>query len=182
MSHGELMNSAVKESLRRCGALQYGDFVLASGRRSRYYIDIKKASTDPEVLSGIAKEMSSLLSTEGIEYDRIAGVVLGSIPLAVALSLETRRPFVMVRKAIKDYGTGRVVEGALAPGDKVLVVEDVVTSAGSAAEAVKALRAGGAVVETVLVVVDRQEGGTEALENVHVRLIALLTAKDLLEE
>jgi len=174
------MNARVKESLRKCGALTYGDFVLSSGKRSPYYIDIKKASTDPEVLAVIAQEMSRTLSAEGVGFDRIAGVVLGSIPLAVALSLKTKVPYVMVRKEKKDHGTGKLVEGTLGKGERVLVVEDVITSAGSVADAVTILRNEGAVVETVLAVVDRQEGGRERLEGMSVRLLPLLTARDLL--
>jgi orotate phosphoribosyltransferase len=174
------MNARVNESLKKCGALAYGDFVLSSGKRSPYYIDIKKASTDPEVLAVIALEMSRTLSAEGVKFDKIAGVVLGSIPLAVALSLETKMPYVMVRKEKKYHGTGKLVEGALGKGERVLVVEDVITSAASVAEAITTLRNEGAVVEAVLAVVDRQEGGRERLEGMNVRLLSLLTARDLL--
>jgi orotate phosphoribosyltransferase len=124
--------------------------------------------------------MSGTLSKEGVKFDRIAGVLLGSIPLAVALSLETKIPFVMVRKEKKNHGTGKLVEGILVKGEKVLVVEDVITSAGSVSEAISTLRNEGVVVETVLAVVDRQEGGREKLEDMNVRLLSLLTARDLL--
>lgn len=182
MYHGERMNARVKESLKKCGALTYGDFLLSSGKRSSFYIDIKKASTQPEVLAAIAQEMSKIISAKDLRFDRISGVVLGSIPLAVALSLETKVPFVMVRKEKKDHGTGRLVEGPLGGGEKILVVEDVITSAGSVADTITTLRNEGAVVETVLAVVDRQEGGGEKLTGMNVQLISLLTANDLLED
>lgn len=174
------MSGDLKESLMRCGALLYGEFTLASGKKSSYYIDIKKASTDPGVLSEMAEEMAETIGRRGIEFDRIAGVVLGSIPLAVALSLRTGAPFVMVRKERKEHGTGKLIEGQLQPGDKVLVVEDVVTSAGSSAEAVGILRAAGAEVGTVLAVIDRQEGGEARLAEIGVELVALLIAEDVL--
>ena len=176
------MNARVKESLKKCGALTYGDFLLSSGKRSSFYIDIKKASTDPEVLATIAQEMSSMLLAEGVRFDKIAGVVLGSIPLAVALSLETKVPQVMVRKEKKDHGTEKLVEGTLGKGERVLVVEDVITSAASVADAITTLCKEGAVVEVVLAVVDRQEGGRERLKDMNVRLLSLLTARDLLED
>lgn len=172
----------LKEALKECGALMYGDFTLASGKKSRYYIDIKRASTDPSVLAEITEEMNGLLMAKGIAVDRIAGVVLGSIPLAVALSLRTGTPYVMVRKERKDHGTGRLVEGTMSQNDRVLVVEDVVTSAGSSAEAVSILRDAGAKVSMVLAVIDRQEGGRERLAEMGVELLSLLTAEDVLRD
>lgn len=172
----------LKEELKECGALIYGDFTLASGKRSKYYIDIKRASTDPHVLAEIAEEMAGVLLAKGIVVDRIAGVVLGSIPLAVALSLRTGTPFVMVRKERKDHGTGKLIEGVMSQNERVLVVEDVVTSAGSSAEAVDILRGAGARVEMVLTVIDRQEGGGERLADMGVELLSLLTAEDVLRD
>jgi len=170
----------LKETLKECGALLYGDFTLASGKKSTYYIDIKKASTDPKVLAQIAEQMATRLNERGTRVDRIAGVVLGSIPLAVALSLKTGIPFVMVRKERKEHGTGKLIEGVLCRGEKVLVVEDVVTSAGSSSEAISILRGAGAEVTSVLTVIDRQEGGAERLREIGVELVSLLTAEDVL--
>ena len=140
--------SNIKDSLVRCGAILYGDFTLASGKKSKYYIDIKKAITDPKILEEVADEMAHILEDKEIEVDRIAGVVLGSVPLAVALSLRTGIPFVMIRKEPKDHGTGKLIEGSMDKGMKVLVVEDVVTSAGSAAYAIEVLRNAGAINQT----------------------------------
>jgi len=174
------MDAKLKRSLKECGALLYGDFTLASGKKSTYYIDIKKASTDPKVLAQIADSMAREMTTWDSKPDRIAGVVLGSIPLAVALSLHTGIPFVMVRKEKKEHGTGRQIEGALELGENVLVVEDVITSAGSSAEAVNIIRAVGGKVAEVITVIDRQEGGEAKLAELGVRLHALLTAEDVL--
>jgi orotate phosphoribosyltransferase len=172
----------IKEALLECGALTYGEFTLASGKKSSYYIDIKKASTDPRVLAELAEEMACYMAAKGIVVDRIAGVVLGSIPLAVALSLRTGTPYVMVRKEKKDHGTSKLIEGGLMQNDRVLVVEDVVTSAGSSAEAITILRNAGAKVSTVLTVIDRQDGGKEKLADMGVELLSLLTANDVLRE
>jgi orotate phosphoribosyltransferase len=176
------MNKKLKESLKACQALQYGDFKLASGKRSKYYIDIKKASTDPKILSDIAEDMEAEIKRKGIKVDVIAGVVLGSVPLAVALSLRTGIPYVMVRKEKKDHGTGKLIEGVLTSGMKVLVVEDVVTSAGSSAEAIAILRDAGAKVDFVIAVIDRQEGGAARLADIGVQLLPLLTAEEVLRD
>ena len=166
----------------RCNALMYGDFTLASGKKSEYYIDIKKASTDPYVLETIADEMARDIQMRGLEVDKIAGVVLGSIPLAVALSLRTKIPYIMVRREKKDHGTQKMIDGSLAAGEKVLMVEDVVTSAGSVLEAIAIVRAAGGTVNEVLCVVNRQEGGEQKLNDIGVKLSALVTAEDILRK
>ncbi|MDR0198874.1 MAG: orotate phosphoribosyltransferase [Methanomassiliicoccaceae archaeon] len=171
----------MKKALKDCGALQFGDFTLASGAKSDYYIDIKKASTDPKVLYLMSQLMAEKVQASGKKYDRIAGVVLGSVPLAAALSLATGIPYVMVRKEKKDHGTSKLIEGTLSKGDSVLVVEDVVTSAGSCVSAIGTLREHGASVEDIMAVIDREAGGREALKGIGVTLISLVKASDLLK-
>ena len=165
----------------RCNALMYGDFTLASGKKSEYYIYIKKASTDPYALETISDEMAREIQMRGLAFDKIAGVVLGSIPLAVALSLRTKVPYIMVRREKKDHGTQKMIEGALEEGERVLMVEDVVTSAGSVVEAIGIVRAAGGSVTEALCVVNRQEGGEQKLSDIGVRLSALVTAEDILK-
>lgn len=170
----------LKDLLKECGALQFGDFTLASGARSPYYIDIKKASTDPKVLKAMAERMYGALGERGIRPDRIAGVVLGSVPLAAALALESGIPFVMVRKEKKDHGTAKLIEGSMESGDNVVVVEDVITSAGSSISAVRTLRESGAAVSYVISVIDRESGGAAALREIGVELIPLVRASEIL--
>lgn len=170
------------KALKECGAVKFGDFTLASGAKSSYYIDIKKASTDPKVLYLISIKMAEKMQMEGIRPDRIAGVVLGSVPLAAALSLATGIPYVMVRKEKKDHGTGKLIEGDLNPGEKVLVVEDVVTTAGSSIAAIKTLRESGAVVESAISVIDRESGGKENYAEIGVEFYPLVKGSDLVEE
>ena len=165
----------LKELLEEKQAIQYGEFTLTSGAKSSYYVNIKMAYTYPEVLKVIAVELSKYV--EG--YDKVAGMELGAVPIAVALSLETGLPFVMIRKEKRVHGTGSLIEGALDPGDRVLIVEDVVTSGGSTIKSVEALREAGAKVDTAVVVVDREEGGAEALNALEVRLKACITASQL---
>lgn len=164
----------LKNMLEKSGAIKYGEFTLTSGKKSNYYIDIKLASTDPEVLKKIASEMSPL-----VEGERIAGMELGAVPLASAVSLETNLPFLMIRKKSKGHGTEGRIEGKLERGETVTVVEDVATTGGSAVETVKVLRDAGMKVNKVLVVVDRKEGAEEKLKNIDVQLVPLITADEL---
>lgn len=173
--------SELSEALKSCGALQFGEFTLASGAKSDYYIDIKKASTNPEVLRLIARLMAQKMRDEGIQVDRIAGVVLGSVPLATALALETGIPYVMIRKEKKDHGTGKLIEGDLDAGDRVLVVEDVITTAGSSIKAIGTLREAGAEVKYVISVIDREGGGAENLAEAGVDFRPLVKASELVK-
>jgi len=169
----------IREQLARAlvevGAVEFGDFLLASGRRSDVYVNVKRATTRPAVLRLCAKAMAEHIGGA----DRVAGVELGAIPLAVAVGLETGLPFIMVRKKPKDHGTQSLLEGELEPADEVVLVEDVTTTAGSAVHAVEVLRESGARVDRVVVVIDRGEGATEALAAAGARLIPILTLGDL---
>jgi len=160
--------------LKDIKVVQTGDFVLASGKRSNYFVNIKRASTDPKILREIAKQMAPHVGDS-----KIAGMVLGAVPLAVAVALETDRPFVMVRKEPKDYGTKELIEGEVAPGESFIVVEDVATTGGSTMKVVAALREKGARVSKALVVVDREEGAAQMLSEHGIELISLFKAKDL---
>src|SRR3989454_351610 len=124
-SHGELDIPGFVAALKASGALQFGTFTLASGKTSSYYVDIKKAITRPDLLRTIAKAMAPYARGAS----RIAGVELGAVPIAAAVSLASGKPYVIVRKATKEHGTKHDFEGELNRGDLVLFVEDVVTTA-----------------------------------------------------
>ena len=173
--------SEISRALEECGALQFGDFTLASGAKSDYYIKIKKASTNPRVLYLMSQLMAEKMQKENIRPDRIAGIVLGSIPLAAALSMATGIPYVMLRKEQKDHGTKGLIEGDLEKGDKVLVVEDVITTAGSSVSAIKVLRENGAIVTEVMAVVDREGGGIENLKEIGVSLYSLIKGSEIVK-
>jgi orotate phosphoribosyltransferase len=165
-------------ALKACGAVRYGDFTLASGKKSKYYIDIKKASTDPKTLKIIATQAA--LKVKGMDVNIVAGVELGGVPLATAVSMETELPLLIVRKATKDYGTKSRFVGDLKPGDKIVMLEDVTTSGGSVRNAIEIVRETGANVKYVISVVDREEGAKENLEEAGAELVPLVTASDLL--
>jgi orotate phosphoribosyltransferase len=176
MSPGEIDRARFIASLKDAGALQFGTFTLASGRTSPYYVDIKRAVTRPDLLRTIADGMAPFAR----DADRIAGVELGAVPIAAAVSLASGKPYIMVRKASKEHGTKHEFEGDLTRGDRVLFVEDVVTTGGTLRSAIERLRGHGAVIEDCVCVVDREDGGKMLLAEISVRLHALLSAKDLL--
>lgn len=157
-------------------ALLHGDFLLSSGRRSSWYLDKYRFETDPKLLGRIAVGLARELDP-GI--DRLAGPELGAVALVTALALETGLPFVIVRKAAKDHGGSRDIEGVLQPGDRVAVVEDVITSGGQALAAAQRVTAAGGQVRQILAVVDRGEGGEEAIVADGYRLSALVHRSDL---
>ncbi len=163
------------------GCIKYGDFELASGKRSRYYIDIKKASTDPRILKLIARSIKEILKLHSISADYIGCVALGGVPIAVAVSLEIGLPLVIIRKETKDYGTKGQIVGEIERGKSVLLVEDVTTTGGSVLKAVKILRDEGLVVRHVISVVDREEGASDSLADSDVGLLMLFNIGALLE-
>jgi orotate phosphoribosyltransferase len=165
------------QQLKECGAIKFGRFVLTSGAISDYYIDIKKASTEPKVLKHIAQEMSAY--TKG--YDLLAGMELGAVPLVVALSLETGIPYVIIRKEKRDHGTGKQIEGSEVKGKSVLIIEDVTTSGGSVIKTIQILRQNNAEVDKALVVVDRESGTREKLEKLEVEFIPLVSVHEILK-
>jgi orotate phosphoribosyltransferase len=166
------------EAIREHAYLE-GDFVLRSGRRSRYYLDKYRFETRPELLDALAERIAGKVAAVESEAVRLAGPELGAVALATATSLRSGLPFLIVRKAAKDYGTGNRLEGAFEPGDCVCLIEDVVTSGGAAAEAVQALRAAGLVCRNAVCVVDREEGGIDALARLAVRMWPLFTASEV---
>lgn len=167
----------LKESLIDCGAIKFGHFKLTSGKESSYYVDIKQASTNPKVLSEIASEMAKI--TTDNDYELIAGMELGAVPLAVALALETKKPYLIIRKEKPTHGTGKQVVGNAESGQQVLLVEDVATTGGSVVKAINALRDEGLTVDKVLVVVDREEGAAENLKDLKIELVPLVKASEL---
>ena len=164
----------LKEMLKELRVVQTGEFILASGKKSNYFVNIKRASTSPKVLREIGKAMAPYVGDA-----KIAGMALGAVPLAVAVALETDQPFVMVRKEPKDHGTKELIEGEVTPGDKFVVVEDVATTGASTLKVVNALRAKGANVLRAIVVVDREEGATQLLSEHGIDLVSIFKVKDL---
>jgi orotate phosphoribosyltransferase len=167
-----------------------GDFVLASGRRSTLYVDCRLTTMSPDGQLLIGRAGLATLRETGWPVDAVGGLTLGADPIAYAIahasalaaergSDEMVRAFT-VRKEAKQHGTGKLIEGPFVRGDRVVVVEDVITTGGSALRAVEAVRAAGGVVMGVLALVDREEGGREALEAAGLSVRAMVPASALL--
>ena len=170
MTHEELA-LAIKEA-----AYLEGDFILSSGKRSKYYLDKYRFSTEPSLLKAIALEMADRVP-EGI--DRLAGLELGAVPLVAAAALEVGCRFAIVRKEAKEYGTSKLFEGTLEPGHKVVLIEDVLTTASQAIAAAKRLQEFGAEVVKVIYVIDRMEGAAQNLADAGLVAEPLFTKADL---
>jgi orotate phosphoribosyltransferase len=160
-------------------ALLEGDFVLRSGKRSSYYFDKYRAVTRPDLLGPLGEAIAAAVVEHEPEAVRLAAPELGAVPLATAASLVSGLPFVIVRSEAKGYGTANRIEGLFEAGECVCLVEDVVTSGGAVLEAVTALRDAGLRVSTAVCVVDREEGGSDALARLAVRLRPLFRASEL---
>jgi orotate phosphoribosyltransferase len=171
------MNDAeLAQALKRTALLE-GEFTLRSGRKSRYYLDKYLFETQPALLRELAERFARFADDR---VDRIAGAELGAVALAAATSLATGKPFVIVRNSKKaDYGTGKLIEGKLEKGERVLLVEDIATSGGQAVEAARTLAAAGAVVERIVAVIDRQEGARQTVEAAGYKFESLFTSADL---
>ncbi len=176
MRVGQGIEMVLKESLIKCGAFIKGEFILSSGKKSKFYIDIKQASTNPKILKEIAQGMAKHLKGE----DKIAGMELGAVPLAVALSLETNLPYLIIRKAPREHGTGKLLEGDLKVDELILLVEDVTTTGSSLIRAVDIIRQEGGKVERALVAVDREEGAYESLKERGVELVPLVRVSEMM--
>jgi orotate phosphoribosyltransferase len=157
-------------------ALLRGTFTLRSGRVSSYYLDKYLFETQPDILAALAHCFAEHIDAA---VDRLAGAELGGIPLVTAASMATGKPSVLIRNQKKDYGTAKQIEGVLHAGERVLIVEDVVTSGGQVLEGAQVLRDAGAEVVKVVSVIDRQEGGRAKIEAAGLQYESLFTKTDL---
>lgn len=161
-----------------------GTFTLASGRQSSLYIDARVTTMSPEGLSLIGPLGHNAIREAGWVVDSVGGLTLGADPIACAISYASAstptplRAFT-VRKEAKTHGTGKLIEGSFRPGDRVAVIEDTITTGGSARKAIDAVRDAGGTVAGVLALVDREEGGREALEALGVAVVSLVRASDI---
>ena len=165
------------ELARRIREVAYleGDFVLRSGKRSNYYLDKYLFESQPDILAELGRRLAAY--AEDVEV--IAGPELGAVALAAATSMATGKPFTLVRKHAKDYGTSRQIEGAPVAGRNVLMVEDIGTTAGAALQAAQTLTAAGANIKRIVFAVDRMQGARENVEAAGHEFHAVLTKEDL---
>ena len=177
--HDRLLTLLAERSARR------GHFTLASGRQSTLYIDARLTTMSPDGLALIGPLALAALRTSGWHVAAIGGLTLGADPVSYAIAYASAlagtplRAFT-VRKEAKTHGTGRLIEGPFREGDRVAVIEDVITTGGSALRAAEAIRAAGGVPVGVLALVDREEGGREALEGAGLPVLAITRASDII--
>jgi orotate phosphoribosyltransferase len=171
-----LTRSELAQAIKVAAYLE-GDFILSSGKRSRYYLDKWRFETEPKLLGEIAKALAGLLPSP--PPDRIAGVELGGVPLATALALETGIPYLIVRREAKEYGTAKEIEGVMNPGERVVLVEDVLTTASQAISAAQRLTNLGLQVVRILYVIDREEGAEANITAAGFEPAALFRKRDL---
>jgi orotate phosphoribosyltransferase len=162
-----------------------GSFTLASGKQSSFYIDARLTTMSPEGLSAIGPVGLSMLRERGWDADSVGGLTLGADPVSYAISYasaDDSRPIraFTVRKEAKGHGTGKLIEGPFAASDRVVVIEDVITTGGSALRAIEALRGAGARILGVLAVVDREEGGREAIEATGIPVASIARVSEIL--
>ncbi len=149
------MKGRLVERLLETKSLKFGDFILSSGKRSNVYVDIKHASTFPDVLRMMAESLVECV--KDVEFEKLACIELGGVPLAVAVSMLLNKPYLILRKEKKTYGVGEDMIGDVEKGDRVVVVEDVITTGSSVMSVVKRLEKRGCNVVAVAAVVDRGE-------------------------
>jgi orotate phosphoribosyltransferase len=163
-----------------------GQFTLASGKQSKYYVDARLTTMSPDGLSLIGPLALSTLRQSGWEIDAVGGLTLGADPISYAISYasaDSHRPLraFTVRKEAKSHGTGKTIEGPCKEGDRVAVIEDVITTGGSALRAIEAIRAANGIVVGVLALVDREEGGRQAIEAAGVPVLSLVSASQIIK-
>lgn len=164
-------------------ALRRGDFTLASGKKATYYLDCRTITLHPKGANLIANGMLEVLMSWGDLPDAVGGMAIGADPITAAIvTIAGQRDLplrgFMVRKEPKGHGTGKQVEGPVKPGDRVVIVEDVITSGGSAIKAVEAAREFGLHCDKVIAIIDRLAGGREAFQKIGVELTTLTTIGD----
>lgn len=167
--------------LHKIGALKFGEFTFKSGIVSPIYLDLRLFISYPEILKKVVKIYSKLL--ENLKYDRLAGVAYAALPIAGALSLQINKPWIFMRKEglKKAYGLQKSLEGEYKKGDKVVMIEDLVTRATSLMEAIPAIEQHGLIIKDAVVLLDYEKGGSKVLEDAGYRLHAFMTVNELVK-
>lgn len=160
--------------------VKFGEFTLKSGKKSNIYFDLRNIISEPLLVLELTELLNEKISLS--ETDRICGVPYGAIPIATALSLKSKIPMILKRKEIKTYGGKKMIEGKFNVGDKVLLIEDVITSGESLLETIKELEEVGLQIGKIVVVLDRQEGGSQLLRDKGYILESITTKEELLQK
>ncbi len=171
--------TALANGLLEAGCIKFGEFTLKSGLQSPIYIDLRQIITYPKLLEQIGAAYLPLL--KDLKFDRIAGLPYAAIPIATVISLQGNYPMIYPRKEAKTYGTKAEIEGEYHTGETVVIIDDLATTGGSKFEAIEKLTGVGLIVKDVVVLIDRQSGAKEFLEQAGFNLHAVLTITQLLD-
>jgi uridine monophosphate synthetase len=166
-------------ALHEIGALKFGRFTLKSGLESPFYVDLRLLISYPDVLALSARVLAQTITN--VQYDRLAAIPYAGLPIGTALALQVKRPLIFPRKEKKDYGTARQIEGEFAAGERVLVIDDLITRGDAKIEAIAPLREAGLIVSDVAVLLDRQSGGVQTLATAGLCVHAALQLTDMLD-
>ncbi|MBP8048599.1 MAG: orotate phosphoribosyltransferase [Anaerolineales bacterium] len=171
--------ASLADGLLSAGCIKFGEFTLKSGLKSPIYIDLRQIITYPKLLEQVGAAYLPLLKE--LKFDRLAGLPYAAIPIATAVSLQGNYPMIYPRKEVKAYGTKAEIEGEYHAGEIALVIDDLATTGGSKFEAIEKLTAVGLAVKDVVVLVDRQSGAKESLEQAGYSMHSVLTIKQMLD-
>lgn len=171
--------SSLADGLLEAGCIKFGEFTLKSGLKSPIYIDLRQIISHPKLLAAVAQAYLPIVSN--IQFSRMAGLPYAAIPIATAISLAGNYPMIYPRKEVKAYGTKAEIEGEYHAGETILVIDDLATTGGSKFEAIQKLTGVGLVVKDIVVLVDRQSGAKESLEQAGYTMHAVLTIRQLLD-
>src|SRR5687768_3419530 len=170
---------SLADELLAAGCIKFGEFTLKSGLKSPIYIDLRRIISYPKLLADIGTAYLPLL--KDLKFDRLAGLPYAAIPIATAVSLQGNYPLIYPRKEVKSYGTKAEIEGEYHAGETALVIDDLATTGGSKFEAIEKLTGAGLKVKDVVVLVDRQSGAKESLEQAGYSMHTVLTIAQLLD-
>ena len=173
-----MTQQALIHSLYKIGAVQFGEFTLKSGKTSPIYINLRKIISYPEIMRTVANAMWEKITA--CQFDLICGVPYTALPIATCMSLDHNVPMIMRRKEKKDYGTKQMVEGVFKQGQRCLVIEDVVTTGSSIVETTDELKNAGLVINDVVALLDREQGGRKNL-SAHYALHTVLSLSDIIK-
>ena len=173
------MNEKVAKALTDANVVKFGEFTLASGIVSPIYVDLRVLPSYPESMATVTEELVKVVKK--LKPDVVAGAETAGIPLSTAISLKTKIPMIYVRKKPKSYGTQEMIEGVLEKNAKVVLIDDMATNAYSKIKFIDGIKHASGIVEDVLIVLDREQGGVEALAKENVKLHSLITLKELLQ-
>jgi len=169
------------EFIKQTEALKFGEFILTSGKKSPFYIDMRLFISYPDIFDKLCEIYARIIQKEITEVDKIAGIPTAGLPIATLTSYKLHLPLIYVRKEPKPHGKTRMIEGILNPNDNVVLVDDLVTSGKSLISATKAIREDGGIVKHAVTLLDREQGGRENLDKERVKLHTVVSINQLLE-